>query len=79
MFSNLCEKCQLCVMKSDDYQSGIFLDTHVSLAPTHVCLSVCLSVILSDFQSVSVSGRLREKLKREGPNYFSILGLGNIS
>ena len=42
-----------------------FLDTHVSLAPTHVCLSVRWSVrplvrplvTLSDFQSVSVSGR----------------------
>ena len=35
----------------------VFLDTHVSLAPTHVCLSVRWSVTLSDFQSVSVSGR----------------------
>ena len=39
----------------------VFLDTQVSLALTHVCLSVRWSVgplvTLSDFQSVSVSGR----------------------
>ena len=38
-----------------------FLDTHVSLAPTHVCLSVRRLVgwlvILSDFQPATISGR----------------------
>ena len=35
-----------------------FLDTHVSLAPTHVrCPSVRPLVILSNFYSISVSGR----------------------
>ena len=41
--------------------NAFFLDTHVSLAPTHVSLSVRWSVrplvTLSDFQSASVSGR----------------------
>ena len=43
----------------------LFLDTQVSLAPTHVCLSVFLSVNRSHFrvfQSVSVSGRLKWKV-----------------
>ena len=35
----------------------LFLDTHVSLAPTHVRPSVRPTVTLSDFQYVSVSGR----------------------
>ena len=55
-----------------------FLDTHVSLAPTHVCLlvrwsvcwSVCWSVTLSDFQSVSVSGRPTWKVEERGPQLF---------
>ena len=50
-----------------------FLDTHVSLAPTHVCLSVHPSVSpsysrISILQASLVT--LREKLKREDPNYF---------
>ena len=49
-----------------------FLDTHESLAPTHVCLSVGPLVILSNFQSVSSLVALREKLKREDLNYFCV-------
>ena len=51
----------------------IFLDTHVSLAPTHVCLSVGPSVRPSHFRISILSASLvalREKLKREDPNYF---------
>ena len=39
------------------HEHEAFLDTHVSLAPTHVCLSVGWLVTLLDFQSASVSGR----------------------
>ena len=49
----------------------LFLDTQVSLAPTHVSKLVSplvgLLVTLSDFQSLVA---LRDKLKREDPNYF---------
>ena len=38
-------------------RGGHFLDAQASLAPTQVSLSVRPSVTLSDFQSVSVSGR----------------------
>ena len=52
---------------------AIFLDTHVSLAPTHVSLSVGWSVgplvTLSDFQRLVAP---LEKLKREDPNYFCV-------
>ena len=57
---------------------SVFLDTHVSLAPTHVCLSVGKSYFRISILSASLVA-LREKLKREDPNYFSILGLGKIS
>ena len=52
----------------------IFLDTHVSLAPTHVCLSVGPSVgplvTLSDFQHVSAFGRPTWKVEERGPQLF---------
>ena len=44
--------------------------THVSLAPTHVCLLVRPLVTLSDFQSVSVSGRPTWKVEERGPQLF---------
>ena len=49
----------------------LFLDTHVSLAPTHVCLSVRKSYFRISILSVSLVA-LREKLKREDPNYFQM-------
>ena len=55
-----------------------FLDTHVSLAPTHVSLLVGRWYFWISILSASLVA-LREKLKREDPNYFSILGLGKIS
>ena len=51
----------------------LFLDTHVSLAPTHVCLSVGPLVRRSHFRISNLSASLvalREKLKRDDPNYF---------
>ena len=44
-----------------------FLDAQASLAPTQVSLSVGPSVTLSDFQSVSVSGRPTWKVEERGP------------
>ena len=55
-----------------------FLDTHVSLAPTQVSLLVGWSYFRISNLSASLVA-LHEKLKREDPNYFSILGLGKIS
>ena len=55
-----------------------FLDAQASLAPTHVRFP---SVRWSHFRISNLSAflvALREKLKREDPNYFSILGLGKI-
>ena len=53
-----------------------------SISSTYPCMSVRPSVRKSYFRisilSVSLVA-LREKLKREDPNYFSILGLGKIS
>ena len=63
--------------------NSVFLDAQASLAPTHVrCPSVRRSVRPSHFRISNLSASLvalREKLKREDPNYFSILGLGKIS
>ena len=53
-----------------------FLDTHVSLAPTHVSPQVGRSVTLSDFQSVSVSGRPTWKVEESGPQLFFNFGSG---
>ena len=55
-----------------------FLDTHVSLAPTHVRVSVRHTFEFPFYQCVSLVA-LHEKLKKADPNYFSILGLGRIS
>ena len=52
-----------------------FLDTQVSLAPTHVSPSVGKSYFRISILLASLVA-LCEKLKREDPNYFSILGLG---
>ena len=61
----------------------LFLDTHVSLAPTHLrCWLVGWLVGWSHFWISILSESLvalHEKLKREDPNYFSILGPGKIS
>ena len=60
-------------------RSHMFLDAQASLAPTQVSLSVRPSVGPSHFRISNLSASLvalREKLKREDPNYFSILGLG---
>ena len=58
--------------------AGIFLDAQASLAPTHLCPSVRWWYFWISILSVSLVA-LREKLKRDDPNYFSILGLGKIS
>ena len=50
-----------------------------SISTTYPCLSVRWSVRWSHFRISNLSASLvalREKLKREDPNYFSILGLG---
>ena len=49
------------------FTTFLFLDAQASLAPTHLSLLVRQLVILSDFQSLVA---LRDKLKREDPNYF---------
>ena len=53
-----------------------------SISSTYPCLSVRPLVGWSHFRISNLSASLvalREKLKREDPNYFSILGLGKIS
>lgn len=55
----------------------MFLETQVSLAPTHVCLSVGPSHFRISILSASLVA-LREKLKKADPNFFSILGLREI-
>ena len=57
---------------------NIFLDAQASLAPTHVRVSVGPLHFRISILSASLVA-LREILKREDPNYFSILGLGKIS
>ena len=47
----------------------LFLDAQASLAPTHVCPSVGKSYFWISILSVFLVA-LREKLKREDPNYF---------
>ena len=64
--------------KSDPLDLKLFLDTHVSLAPTHVRVSVRDTFEFPFYQCVSLVA-LREKLKKADPNYFPILGLGRIS
>ena len=64
-----------------------FLDTQVSLAPTHVSwlvgwlvgLSVGWSVTLSDFQSLVSNGRTNQKVKKTKSIYFRILLLEGTS
>ena len=51
----------------------VFLDAQASLAPTHIRVSVRPSVGLLHFRISNLSASLvalREKLKREDPNYF---------
>ena len=55
-----------------------FLDTHVSLAPTHVRPSVGWSYFRISILLASLVA-LHEKLKKAGPNYLSILDLNRIS
>ena len=59
-------------LPSGEYR--VFLDAQASLAPTHLCPSVGPSHFRISNLSASLVV-LREKLKREDPNYFSILGL----
>ena len=49
-----------------------------SISSTYPCMSVGKSYFWISILSASLVA-LREKLKREDPNYFSILGLGKIS
>ena len=50
-----------------------FLDTQVSLAPTHVSKLVGPSVTLSDFQSLVSNGRSNQKVQKTKSIYFRIL------
>ena len=60
-----------------------FLDTQVSLAPTHVSWYVGKlvrwSVTLSDFQSLVSNGRTNQKVKKTKSIYFRILLLEGTS
>ena len=56
-----------------------FLDTQVSLAPTHVSPLVGWSVTLSDFQSLVSNGRSNQKIQKTKSIYFRILLLGGPS
>ena len=61
----------------------MFLNTQVSLAPTHVSKLVGWSVrplvTLSDFQSLVSNGRSNQKIKKAKSIYFRILLLGGPS
>ena len=60
------------------WSTTIFQDTQVSLAPTHVCLSVGpsvrWSVILLNFHSISVSGCSSWKVEERQPQLFFNFG-----
>ena len=61
------------------FGSGIltFLFRCASISSTYPCRSVGPSVTLSDFQSVSISGRPTWKVEEKGPQlFFSISGPG---
>ena len=64
--------CVACVWKS----SALFF-RHARVSSTYPCLSVGKSYFRISILSVFLVA-LREKLKREDPNYFSILGMGKI-
>ena len=58
---------------SENCVGQAFLDTHVSLAPTHLR---CPLVILLNFHSISVSGCSTWKVEERGPQLFFNFGSG---
>ena len=73
------ENVKVAQIKKFKKKSTYFLDTQVSLAPTHVSWLVGPLVTLSDFQSLVSNGRSNQKVQKTKSIYFRILLLGGPS
>ena len=66
-----------CPLLCGDLETGqLFLDTQVSLAPTHVSWLVGPLVTLSDFQSLVSNGRSNQKSSKNKVHLFSNFASG---
>ena len=59
-----------CSTKTKSKYTGCFLDTQVSLAPTHVSWSVSKSVTLSDFNRYLSNGRSNQTNSKNKVHFF---------